>query len=57
LYYKSRSADGLPSEWIERMKESIRTLAPQFSIQRMIKEYTQRLYFPDDSATELEPEE
>ena len=46
LYYSSRSADGLPSEWIERMKESIRTLAPQFSIQRMIKEYTQRLYFP-----------
>jgi len=57
LYYSSRSADGLPSEWIERMKESIRTLSPQFSIQRMIKEYTQRLYFPSDSVTEPEAEE
>ena len=57
LYYSSRSADGLPSEWIERMKESICTLAPQFNMQRMIKEYTQRLYFPADSATEPEAEE
>jgi len=46
LYYKERSADGMPGDWIERMKESIRTLTPQFSAQRMIKEYTERLYFP-----------
>jgi starch phosphorylase len=57
LYYNSRSADGLPSEWIERMKESIRTLAPQFNMQRMIKEYTQRLYFPAASVVEPEVEE
>jgi starch phosphorylase len=57
LYYNSRSADGLPSEWIERIKESICTLAPQFNMQRMIKEYTQRLYFPSDSVTEPEAEE
>lgn len=46
LYYRERSADGLPGDWIARMKESIRTLAPRFSIQRMIKEYTERMYFP-----------
>ena len=46
LYYHERSADGLPGEWIARMKESIRTLAPQFSMRRMVKEYTERLYYP-----------
>ncbi len=46
LYYSERSADGLPGEWIGRMKESIRTIAPQFSMARMVKEYTERLYFP-----------
>ncbi len=40
LYYTNRSADGLPSEWLARVKESIRTLAPQFSMRRMIKDYT-----------------
>jgi len=46
LYYSERSADGLPGDWIAMMKESIRTLAPRFSIHRMLKEYTQRMYFP-----------
>jgi starch phosphorylase len=46
LYYNERSANGLPGEWIARMKESIRTLAPQFSMRRMVKEYMERLYLP-----------
>ncbi len=46
LYYLERSSDGLPGEWIARMKESIRTLAPQFSMRRMVKEYVDRLYLP-----------
>jgi len=46
LYYQERSADGLPGEWIGRMKESIRTLAPQFGMHRMVKEYVDRLYLP-----------
>ena len=46
MYYHERSADGLPVDWIARMKESIRTLAPTFSVRRMVKEYTQRMYFP-----------
>jgi len=28
------------------MKESIRTLAPQFSMRRMVKEYLERMYLP-----------
>ena len=46
LYYKRRSNDDLPVEWIARMKESIRTLAPQFSMRRMVKEYVGDLYVP-----------
>jgi starch phosphorylase len=46
LYYTQRSADGLPGEWIARIKESIRTLAPQFSMRRMVKEYMTHFYKP-----------
>jgi hypothetical protein len=31
------------------MKESIGTLTPQFSIRRMLKEYTERMYLDLDS--------
>jgi starch phosphorylase len=46
LYYRERSSDGLPGDWIARSKEAIRTLAPQFSMRRMVKEYLERLYLP-----------
>lgn len=45
LYYRERSADGLPGDWIARMKESVRTLSPRFSVRRMVKEYTETMYF------------
>ena len=45
LYYENR-VDGVPSGWIERVKESIRTLAPQFSMRRMLKEYLNQTYLP-----------
>ena len=44
IYYKTRPSDGLPGEWIAMMKESIRTLSPQFSMRRMVKEYVEQLY-------------
>ncbi len=46
LYYRHQSADKLPRDWLGRVKESIRTLAPQFSMQRMVKEYMQQFYLP-----------
>ncbi len=49
LYYQDRSADGLPSDWIAMMKESIRTLTPRFSICRMVKEYAERMYLPEET--------
>ena len=45
LYYDG-TENNLPREWIARMKESIRTLGPQFSMRRMIKEYSEQLYLP-----------
>jgi starch phosphorylase len=46
LYYNLRSSDNLPGDWIVRMKDSIRTLAPQFSMRRMVKEYIEQMYVP-----------
>jgi len=44
LYYKSRSADNLPNDWIAKIKETIRSNAPRFSTRRMVREYMDRLY-------------
>ena len=38
--------DGVPTRWMQIVKESIRTISPQFSMTRMIKEYTNELYVP-----------
>jgi len=46
LYYTMRSADGLPADWIQRVKECIRSCSPRFSMTRMVKEYMQTLYLP-----------
>ncbi|NOY99260.1 MAG: glycosyltransferase family 1 protein [Chloroflexi bacterium] len=43
LYY-DRDANDLPLKWIERVKQSLRTVTPQFSTRRMVKEYVERLY-------------
>ncbi len=46
LYYNRRTTESIPSGWISMMKESIRTLVPQFSTRRMLKEYVQQMYHP-----------
>jgi starch phosphorylase len=43
LYY-NRDINNVPLEWVERMKESIKTVTPQFSTRRMLKEYVEKLY-------------
>jgi starch phosphorylase len=45
LFYE-RGRDGLPREWIAKMKNSMRTLAPYFNTQRMVQEYGERFYIP-----------
>jgi starch phosphorylase len=46
LYYAERGDDGLPHEWLARVKDSIRTLAPKYSTTRMVKEYLRDAYLP-----------
>jgi starch phosphorylase len=45
LYY-DRDENGLPREWIRRMKRSIASITPQFSSARMLSEYVRRAYVP-----------
>ncbi len=45
MFY-ARGRDGLPREWIRRMKAAMRTLCPVYNAYRMVKEYTERLYLP-----------
>jgi starch phosphorylase len=40
------NTQGIPHQWLRIVKETIRTVAPQFSTTRMIKEYTNKLYVP-----------
>jgi glycogen phosphorylase len=44
-FYK-RGGDGLPREWIRRMKRSIMSLVPVFNTNRMVEEYAERCYVP-----------
>jgi starch phosphorylase len=46
LYYTERNADNVPLEWMVMLKESMRTITPQFGTRRMLKEYIEQLYLP-----------
>ncbi len=45
LYYE-RDENGIPVNWVKMMKESIKSLAGEYSTHRMVQEYTSRLYIP-----------
>lgn len=49
LYY-DRSADDLPGEWLGKVKESMRSIGPQFSMRRVLKAYIEDMYHPSLSA-------
>ena len=44
-YYR-RGDDGLPHDWIARMRLAMRTLTPQFSTSRMVRDYCDEFYLP-----------
>jgi starch phosphorylase len=50
LYYK-RDGDGLPRDWIKRMKRTIRTLGWRFNADRMVMDYTLKCYVPAAGGT------
>jgi starch phosphorylase len=48
FYY--RDAHGLPIAWIERVRESMARLTPQYSADRAVREYAEKYYVPAASA-------
>ncbi|MEW6282607.1 MAG: alpha-glucan family phosphorylase, partial [Candidatus Eremiobacterota bacterium] len=45
LYY-DRDRNGLPTTWVDRMKESIKSLSPLYSTHRMLVDYCEQMYVP-----------
>jgi starch phosphorylase len=45
LYY-DRDPKEISHEWLMRIKDSMKTVIPQFSTRRMVKEYVERFYVP-----------
>ncbi|HEY7136352.1 MAG TPA: alpha-glucan family phosphorylase [Acidimicrobiia bacterium] len=43
LFY-DRGRDGLPHDWIARVKATLRTIGPRFCATRMMEEYERRIY-------------
>ena len=40
----NRDTNGIPRQWIQRIRRAMCTLVPQFTTDRMVKEYTNRYY-------------
>ncbi len=51
LFYESRE-EGIPVEWMRRMKQSLAYISAHYSCQRMVSEYTSQLYVPAHQAFE-----
>ena len=51
LFYQ-RDEQGLPREWLQGIRNSMTQLAPQFSSNRMVREYVEQLYHPAATAYE-----
>ncbi|MBL1321771.1 MAG: alpha-glucan family phosphorylase [Methylophaga sp.] len=45
LFY-NRDAQGIPRQWLRLVRNSLMTLAPQFSSNRMVREYVEKFYHP-----------
>ena len=44
--FYDRDASGVPRGWVARMRASMATLAPQFSSNRMVRDYVEQVYLP-----------
>jgi starch phosphorylase len=44
--YYTRGADGVPTAWVERIRQSMSRLTPTFSAERAVREYTENHYLP-----------
>lgn len=48
-----RGPDGLPRDWIQTMKNSISSLSPVFNTNRMVEQYTEKMYIPASIQNQL----
>lgn len=48
--FYNRDASGIPRAWVARIRASMTQLAPQFSANRMVREYVEKLYLPAATA-------
>jgi starch phosphorylase len=48
--FYNRDENGIPNKWIDRMRESMARLTPQFSANRTVREYTDLHYIPAANA-------
>ncbi len=44
--YYEQNEQALPVKWIAQMKNALATLTPQFSSDRMVRDYIQQIYDP-----------
>jgi starch phosphorylase len=42
--FYERNADGVPERWLASVRHTLSTLSPSLSAERMVREYTERLY-------------
>ena len=48
--FYDRNAQGIPTAWVARMRESMARLTPRFSANRTVREYTEQHYLPAAAA-------
>jgi glycogen phosphorylase len=46
--FYAKDESNLPREWIRRMRNALATLTPQFSSDRMLKDYIEKIYLTDN---------
>ncbi len=51
--FYARDAQGIPTAWVARMRESMARLTPRFSANRTVREYTEQHYLPAAAAYHL----
>jgi starch phosphorylase len=48
--FYERDRRGMPQKWLKRIRTSMARLTPQFSSNRMVREYVERIYLPASAA-------
>jgi len=51
--FYDRGPDGLPRNWIARMKASMTDICSQFNTHRMVRDYTEQSYIPADTRLKI----